>query len=424
MREAATRGEAVTLTIEPFHDPGEPIRAQSLSEFQSAKAALRSSAQSCAAEVRSGCSAAHPRRNWLETGLSFLGEVVYGAGEAVYQLGKMLVDLQYGPINDLLKLASGELTPEELAMKNQLKVEQAQALWTAFTTDPVGFGKQLGKAVLDWDTWADNPGRALGHLVPDIVAAIFTGGAATAATRGGRAAQMTMRVLSDLSGANLLRGAIKPLTSGQWIRHVDDIDLGRWVESAADIQGARYLRPSQETTDLLLSDVAAVGRSDIAGYVGRMNPLLEVGGEWANNCGPCSRAFADIFQGVETRVAPGDVLQGEGWEMRAATSTNPTPLHFDPALDIDTSAFSSRAYSAVSDAAKTLPDGSALIVGVDWAGPGGHWFNAVVDGGELKWVDAQIGEVGGWPPGYGSSIRTIDVVHRPDGSSPWKELDL
>ena len=44
-------------------------------------------------------------------------------------------------------------------------------------------GKEIGKGVLDWDTWADNPARALGHLVPDIVMAVATAGTGTAATK-------------------------------------------------------------------------------------------------------------------------------------------------------------------------------------------------------------------------------------------------
>jgi len=37
--------------------------------------------------------------------------------------------------------------------------------------DPLAFGESVGKAVLDWDTWADDPARAIGHLVPDAAEA-------------------------------------------------------------------------------------------------------------------------------------------------------------------------------------------------------------------------------------------------------------
>jgi hypothetical protein len=46
---------------------------------------------------------------------------------------------------------------------------------------------------------------------------------------------------------------------------------------------------------------------------------------------------------------------------------------------------------------KLGPGGSA-IVGCDWKSGGGHWFNAVNDGGTVKAVDGQSGEVEAWPP--------------------------
>ena len=46
----------------------------------------------------------------------------------------------------------------------------------ALQDDPVDFGKELGKGLLDWDTWADDPARALGHLAPDAIAAAVTAG--------------------------------------------------------------------------------------------------------------------------------------------------------------------------------------------------------------------------------------------------------
>jgi hypothetical protein len=51
-------------------------------------------------------------------------------------------------------------------------------------THPVDFAK----AVVDWDTWAQSPGRALGHLVPVVVLAVVSGGAG-AAGKGAEAAE-------------------------------------------------------------------------------------------------------------------------------------------------------------------------------------------------------------------------------------------
>lgn len=179
--------DTYTLTIEPFVDPGEAVRAGAQAEFDRVVGILQDAALDVAADVRRGCANAPASRNWLESGLAFVGGIIVGAGEAIWDLGAMLINLQYGMVFDLVDLATGDLTVEELAAKNQLKVEQAQAMWTALTDDPWAFGMNVGKAVLDWDTWADDPARAIGHLVPDAIAAVFTGGGSAIATRGGSA---------------------------------------------------------------------------------------------------------------------------------------------------------------------------------------------------------------------------------------------
>jgi hypothetical protein len=38
------------------------------------------------------------------------------------------------------------------------------------------------------------------------------------------------------------------------------------------------------------------------------------------------------------------------------------------------------------------------VVGCDWKYGGGHWFNAVNDGGTVKAIDGQGGSVEPWPP--------------------------
>ena len=112
----------------------------------------------------------------------------------------------FSPVNlviDSYKLATGDLTPEELMKKYELSAENAwtmaQGIYTGLTTDPVGFGKELGKSLLDWDTWADDPARAIGHLVPDAVAAVATAGAGALATRGAKGGMDLLDGLSDLS---------------------------------------------------------------------------------------------------------------------------------------------------------------------------------------------------------------------------------
>ena len=183
--EAVNGPGTFTLTIVPFADPGEPIRAGAVTRFQEECQALQRSAEDAAAAVRLGCEGAPASRNWLETGLAYIGGFFLGAGEALYDLVKLGLSLTWGPVIEIGRVLTGDLTLEELAAKQQLKLETAQAMWNALITDPVGFGKEMGKAVLDWETWADDPARALGRLAPDIVVALATAGTGTAASRGG-----------------------------------------------------------------------------------------------------------------------------------------------------------------------------------------------------------------------------------------------
>jgi hypothetical protein len=48
-----------------------------------------------------------------------------------------------------------------------------------------------------------------------------------------------------------------------------------------------------------------------------------------------------------------------------------------------------------------LGPGSSAIVGCDWQAGGGHWFNAVNDGGIVKALDGQHCKVETWPPSLG-----------------------
>ena len=192
-----------TDQAEPFVDWGDPIQREALGELSAARADLDAAAQVCAGEVRAGCAEAPEEPNWLESGLRFVGGILEGAGEAVWDL---LTMVPFSPVNmviDSYKLATGDITPEELMKKYELSAENAwtmaQGIYTGLTTDPLGFGKELGKSLLDWDTWADDPARAIGHLVPDAIVAVATGGSGAIATRGGKFAMDALDSLSDLA---------------------------------------------------------------------------------------------------------------------------------------------------------------------------------------------------------------------------------
>lgn len=233
-RQKLADGVYSSLTIHPFTDPGQPIRDSALAEFATAQSTLENAAAVCAGQVRTGCADAPEEPSWWESGLRFVGGIFEGAGEAIWDL---LTISPFGVVNmvtDSWKLATGELTPEELAKKYQLSFETVAGMWEALQEDPLEFGVNLGKALLDWDTWADDPARALGHLVPDAVAAVLTGGAGAAATRGTKGGLDALDALSDISR----------------LSHVDDLaDLGR-LDELGDLGRLDDLNRLDELGDL------------------------------------------------------------------------------------------------------------------------------------------------------------------------------
>lgn len=264
-----------TDQAQPFVDWGNPIQQDALVELSAAKADLDNAAHVCAGEVRAGCSDAPEEPNWLESGLKFVGGILEGAGEAVWDL---LTMVPFSPVNmviDAYNMATGDLTPEELMKKYELSVESAvdmaQGIYTGLTTDPVGFGKELGKSLLDWDTWADDPARAIGHLVPDAVAAVATVGTGALATRGAKGGMDVLDGLSDLSKLDNLADLNK-LDNLSDLNKLDNLaDLNR-LDNLADLTKYDNVPQGPQGTWRGLDDPALDPWLD---DVGRAHPELD-----------------------------------------------------------------------------------------------------------------------------------------------------
>ncbi|MFI5622194.1 putative T7SS-secreted protein [Nocardioides sp. NPDC051685] len=208
--QAIADGLAYPWAKEAFTDPGDELRKNALEIFAAAKRGREDAARICAVDVRSACRNAPEKRNWLENALHHGAEVATGAGEAVLDLVKIAFYGSVAPALPMVYSFEGALTDlglvdgrttEEMLAKAELTAEDAENMWKAAKKDPKAFGEQLGKGLIDWDTWADNPARAIGHLVPDIVAGILTGGTATAASRGLRMGADAIDAVNDMSRA-------------------------------------------------------------------------------------------------------------------------------------------------------------------------------------------------------------------------------
>ena len=255
-----------TDQAEPFVDWGDPIQQDALRELSSTRADLDNAAHLCAGEVKAGCADAPEEPNWLESGLKFVGGILEGAGEAVWDL---LTMVPFSPINlviDSYKLATGDITPEELMKKYELSAESAwdmaQGIYTGLTTDPVGFGRELGKSLLDWDTWADDPARAIGHLVPDVIATVATGGAGASlkALRGLDGLHDIATLARPMHGLRSLAGVDLGDLAG--LSRMDDVSLARHLDGLSPADQARLLRRGAEPELGTMSDVFGPHRYD------------------------------------------------------------------------------------------------------------------------------------------------------------------
>ncbi len=195
--------------------------------------------------------------------------------------------------------------------------------------------------------------------------------------------------------------------------------------------GGRYVRPDESDVAAFAERVATVGAHNPSEWIGLGNrPRYDAGEEWQNNCGPCSRSFADAYQGVGAEPALGTAF-GEGAEMWAALGVAP-PAGLRNDGSSTPADFTDRAYARLADALRSAPAGTAVIVGVDWyyeevVGdvPTGHWFNAFVDDhGQLLWADEQTGELGPWPPDFPVPIWNMDAVMRENGGAQWTAVTL
>lgn len=166
-------------------------------------------------------------------------------------------------------------------------------------------------------------------------------------------------------------------------------------------------------------DIPGTGRPDIAvrypgDYVPASDPPPDVDGPherpeaWAgdinpadgdNNCGECARAVDSTWNGNPAAAAAMSDADAPG----------------EPVARMREWAGQEPAAASMSDVGRRLEElgpGSSAVVGCDWKDGGGHWFNAVNDGGTVKAVDGQSGTVEGWPPSAGGlGFDETDMRH-------------
>ncbi|GAA0629097.1 hypothetical protein GCM10009547_35910 [Sporichthya brevicatena] len=222
-------GRSLLEAAGAFTDPGAAARNAALEDFRAIGNEVEDSGDRAAARVRAACDAAPSKPGWFSR---TVGSFFLGAGESLWDLGRMaLWDLN--PQTQLawaaVRVATGQATVGEIADEFESKGEALAAIAQAAYQDPDGFALNVGKSLIDLETWQDDPARALGHLVPDAVAAVASGGAGAGA-----------KALRSLDGIHDVAMWERPLHGLRTLRGTNALDLAG-LGNLDDVSLARHL---------------------------------------------------------------------------------------------------------------------------------------------------------------------------------------
>lgn len=185
------------------------------------------------------------------------------------------------------------------------------------------------------------------------------------------------------------------------------VDIGGWGDDTA-LDTLPSLAAEGDGTDLAKEPVVddswgdedlsseipdATDDSQIDGWLGEINPNYngEFDDPYSNNCGKCSESVFKMFEG--------EVASSAG------TGTYDTPEMQD-VTGVEQVSMSPSEIEAVLSAGGP---GSHALIGVDWEGGGGHWYNAYYDGKQVWAVDGQTGTRTPWPGVDAASVKNWDA---------------
>ena len=257
------------MSYHPERDtrPGEAMKAQAIADFEAAVSDTDAAGEQLAQILYEQANRS-PDPSWAP--VHFAKRAVAGIFDGVWGL----LSLQYGMalegMWDYGRYMLGWITWDELQAKqkqNKISPEDLFALRDAIMADPTGFAKKMGLALINVDGWKDDPGAALGELVPATVLAALTAG-------GGNAARATAvleslpligegAMLRDMGmglGTLALKGAGRlgigaDGAVGRMSSHLDDYLRTHGMEDLADEWKEKRLRVLPRSADDLMERI-------------------------------------------------------------------------------------------------------------------------------------------------------------------------
>lgn len=241
-------------------DPGGAERDAAMRLLSNARSAVEEAAGRAAARLEAGGKEAPDEPGVLSKAWGQTKEFFKGAAEATYGMLEFVYKLTV-----VYELVDPDGYAENLEGLRQGLVYGVE--------NP----EEFAKAFLDWETWKDNPARALGRLVPDLLltAATAGGGAAARGTRGVKAldrldapSRPSPKGSAGKGSANGPgKGPGKDTTKGDRKEGSGPTDDGR--EKIADDTVEGTSKAAEDLDLSVLSDLLPDGLGAIAGLVAR-----------------------------------------------------------------------------------------------------------------------------------------------------------
>ena len=262
----------VDLSYHPERDtgPGEAKKAQAVADFEAAVSDTDAAGETLAQTLHEQANRS-PDPSWAP--VHFMKRVGAGIFDGVWGLLSMQYGMALEGLRDYGRYMLGWITWDELQAKqkqNKISVEDLFALRDAIMADPAGFAKKMWDALINAEGWEDDPGAALGELVPAAVLAALTAGGGNAARAAAVLESLPVigegMMLRDM-GVNLGTLALKGAAhmdfnaggmAGRLSSHLDDYLRTHGMEDLADHWKAKrafYLRSLPGSAEDLASRV-------------------------------------------------------------------------------------------------------------------------------------------------------------------------
>lgn len=257
------------MSYHPERDtrPGEAMKAQAVADFEAAVSDTDAAGETLAQTLYEQANRS-PDPSWAP--VHFAKRTIAGIFDGVWGLLSMQYGMALEGMWDYGRYMLGWITWDELQAKhkqNTISAEDLCALRDAIMADPAGFAKKMGLALINAEGWKDDPGAALGELVPAAVLAALTAGGGNAARAAAVLESLPVigegTMLRDMGmglGTLALKGAGRlglgaDGVAGRLSSHLDDYLRTHGMEDLANEWEEKRLRVLPRSADDLMERI-------------------------------------------------------------------------------------------------------------------------------------------------------------------------